>query len=169
MGRLTDRKDIEEIIGKLRREISDIALRTTVICGFPGETKEQHEELMYFLNETEFDRLGAFTYSQEEDTPAARMEDQVEESRKEEWRDEVMELQEEIIFDKNEELIGREMDVMIEGELTSENAYIGRTYRDAPDVDGYVFIRTDEVLMSGDFARIRITGAYEYDLIGELV
>ncbi|HIZ08828.1 MAG TPA: MiaB/RimO family radical SAM methylthiotransferase, partial [Candidatus Eubacterium avistercoris] len=169
MGRLTDRKDIEEIIGKLRREIPDIALRTTVICGFPGETKEQHEELMYFLNETEFDRLGAFTYSQEEDTPAARMEDQVEESRKEEWRDEVMELQEEIIFDKNEELIGREMDVMIEGELTSENAYIGRTYRDAPDVDGYVFIRTDEVLMSGDFARIRITGAYEYDLIGELV
>ena len=93
----------------------------------------------------------------------------MEESRKEEWRDEVMELQEEIIFDKNEELIGREMDVMIEGELTSENAYIGRTYRDAPDVDGYVFIRTDEVLMSGDFARIRITGAYEYDLIGELV
>lgn len=169
MGRLTERKDIEDIVAKLRQEIPDIALRTTVICGFPGETEEDHEELMYFLNETEFDRLGAFTYSREEDTPASRMPEQLEESQKEEWRDDVMELQEEIIFDKNEELIGLEMDVMIEGALTSENAYIGRTYRDAPDVDGYVFIRTDEILMSGDFARIRITGAYEYDLIGELV
>lgn len=169
MGRRTTRADIEEKISKLRREIPDIALRTTIICGFPGETQEQHEELMYFLNETEFDRLGAFAYSLEEDTPAALLPDQVDQELKEEWRDEVMELQEEIIFDCNETMIGKTLDVMIEGELTAEHAYIGRTYRDAPDIDGYVFIQTAENLMSGDFVEVKITGAYEYDLIGELV
>lgn len=169
MGRRTTRADIEEKIIKLRQEIPDIALRTTIICGFPGETPEQHEELMYFLNEMEFDRLGAFAYSMEEDTPAALLPDQVDEDLKEEWRDEVMELQEEIIFDCNDTMIGRELYVMIEGELTAENAYIGRTYRDAPDIDGYVFIQTSENLMSGDFAKVKIIGAYEYDLIGELV
>lgn len=169
MGRRTSRKDIESIIHKLRTEIPDIALRTTIICGFPGETDKQHEELMYFLNEMEFDRLGAFAYSMEEDTPAALLPDQIDDEQKEDWRDEVMELQEEIIFDCNETMIGREMFVMIEGELTAEHAYIGRTYRDAPDIDGYVFIQTSENLMSGDFAKVKITGAYEYDLIGELV
>lgn len=169
MGRRTTRADIEETIKKLRNEIPDIALRTTIICGFPGETKEQHEELMYFLNEMEFDRLGAFAYSMEEDTPAALLPEQVEEEQKEEWRDEVMELQEEIIFDCNETMIGKELYVMIEGELTTEHAFIGRTYRDAPDIDGYVFIQTAENLMSGDFVKVKITGAYEYDLIGELV
>ncbi len=169
MGRKTTRADIENKISQLRKEIPDIALRTTIICGFPGETKEQHEELMYFLNETEFDRLGAFTYSPEEGTPAAVMPEQIEEEVKEDWKADVMELQEEIIFDCNEQLKGRELDVMIEGELTSERAYIGRTYRDTPDIDGYVFIHTDEMLVSGDFVRVRITGAYEYDLIGELL
>ena len=169
MGRRTTRADIEAKIQKLRQEIPDIALRTTIICGFPGETPEQHEELMYFLNEMEFDRLGAFAYSMEEDTPAALLPDQVEEEQKADWRDEVMELQEEIIFDCNETMIGRELYVMIEGELTAEHAFIGRTYRDAPDIDGYVFIQTSENLISGDFVKVRITGAYEYDLIGELV
>lgn len=169
MGRRTTRADIERTIRTLRERIPDIALRTTIICGFPGETQEQFEELMYFLNETEFDRLGAFSYSPEEDTPAALMPDQIPENTKEERRAEVMELQEEIIADCNELLIGREMDVMIEGELTAERAFIGRTYRDAPDVDGYVFIRTDENLMTGDFVRVKITGAYEYDLIGEIL
>ena len=169
MGRRTSRKDIEAVIQKLRQEIPDIAIRTTLICGFPGETKETHEELMYFLNETEFDRLGAFPYSREEDTPAASFPDQVEDEQKEDWKDEVMELQEEIIFDVNESMVGRTFDVMIEGMLTGEHAYIGRTYRDAPEIDGYVFIQTDETLMSGDFARVKITGAYEYDLIGELL
>ena len=169
MGRRTTRADIERTIRTLRERIPDIALRTTIICGFPGETQDQFEELMYFLNETEFDRLGAFSYSPEEDTPAALMPDQIPENTKEERRAEVMELQEEIIADCNELLIGREMDVMIEGELTAERAFIGRTYRDAPDVDGYVFIRTDENLMTGDFVRVKITGAYEYDLIGEIL
>ena len=169
MGRRTTRADIEQIITKLRKEIPDIALRTTIICGFPGETLEQHEELMYFLNEMEFDRLGAFAYSMEEDTPAALLPDQVDDEQKEDWKDDVMELQEEIIFDCNETMIGRELYVMIEGELTAEHAFIGRTYRDAPDIDGYVFIQTPENLMSGDFVKVKITGAYEYDLIGELV
>lgn len=169
MGRRTSKEDIEQIIAHLRDEIPDIALRTTIICGFPGETEQQHEELMYFLNEAEFDRLGAFTYSPEEGTPAAEMPDQILEDVKEDWKDDVMELQEEIIFDCNEQLKDRIMDVMIEGQLTEEHAFIGRTYRDAPDIDGYVFVHTDEELVSGDFVRVKITGAYEYDLIGELL
>ena len=169
MGRRTSKEDIEQIIAHLRDEIPDIALRTTIICGFPGETEQQHEELMYFLNEAEFDRLGAFTYSPEEGTPAAEMPDQILEEVKEDWKDDVMELQEEIIFDCNEQLKDRIMDVMIEGQLTEEHAFIGRTYRDAPDIDGYVFVHTDEELVSGDFVRVKITGAYEYDLIGELL
>lgn len=169
MGRRTNKEMLIKKIADLRREIPDIAIRTTLICGFPGETPEQHEELMEFLNETEFDRLGAFTYSPEEGTPAASFEDQIAEEVKETWQADVMELQEEIILDKNETMIGCEIMVMIEGRVADENAYIGRSYRDAPDIDGYVFINTDTELMSGDFARVKITGAYEYDLIGELL
>ena len=169
MGRKTTREDLTKIIRHLRQEIPDIALRTTLICGFPGETSEAHEELMYFLNEMEFDRLGAFTYSQEEDTPAAEFPDQIQEELKSDWQAEVMELQQEIIFDKNEALIGSEVWVMIEGRVDGENAYVGRTYRDAPDIDGYVFLNTDEELMSGAFVRAHITGALDYDLIGEMI
>ena len=169
MGRKTNREMLEEKIVALRAAIPDIAIRTTLICGFPGETPEQHEELMEFLNETEFDRLGAFTYSPEENTPAATFDHQVEGSVKEDWQADVMELQEEIILDKNETMIGQEILVMIEGKVADENAYVGRSYRDAPDIDGLVFVNTDEELVSGDFAKVRITGAYEYDLIGELI
>ena len=169
MGRKTNREMLEEKIAALRAAIPDIAIRTTLICGFPGETSQQHEELMEFLNETEFDRLGAFTYSPEENTPAATFDNQVEESVKEDWQADVMELQEEIILDKNETMIGNEILVMIEGKVADENAYVGRSYRDAPDIDGLVFVNTDEELVSGDFAKVRITGAYEYDLIGELI
>lgn len=169
MGRRTSKAELTEKITRLREEIPDIALRTTLISGFPGETQEMHEELMYFLNEMEFDRLGAFTYSPEEGTPAAEFSSQVEEAQKEEWRDEIMELQEEIIFDKNEEMAGRELLVMIEGRVDGENAYAGRTYRDAPEIDGYIFVNTQIPLMTGDFVKVRITGAYEYDLIGELI
>ncbi len=169
MGRRTNRETLEERILALRTAIPDIALRTTLICGFPGETLEQHEELMEFINETEFDRLGAFTYSAEEDTPAAEYPDQIAEEQKEEWQAEVMELQEEVILDKNGDMVGHELDIMIEGKVADEDAYVGRSYRDAPDIDGYVFVRTDEELFTGDFARVKITGAYEYDLIGELV
>lgn len=169
MGRKTSKADLENIIRKLRKEIPDIALRTTLICGFPGETKEQHEEVMCFINEMEFDRLGAFAYSPEENTPAAEFEDQVEETIKEEWQAEVMELQEEIIMDLNEEMIGKELECMVEGQVSGENTYVGRTYRDAPGVDGYIFVETQETLMSGDFVKVKVTGAYEYDLIGEII
>ena len=160
---------MEEVITKLRKEIPDIALRTTLITGFPGETKEDHEELMMFVDEMEFDRLGVFTYSQEEDTPAAVMEDQIEEEVKEERQAELMELQQEIVFDMAENMIGRELLVMIEGKVADENAYVGRTYKDAPNVDGFIFIHTDEELMSGDFVKVKVMKALEYDLIGEMI
>lgn len=169
MGRRTTKAELTKAIAHLKKEIPDIALRTTLIAGFPGETQEMHEELMRFLNEVEFDRLGAFPYSPEEGTPAAEFAGQIEEGQKEKWRDEIMELEEEIIFDKNEELEGRELSVMIEGRVDGENAYVGRTYRDAPEIDGYIFINTDEQLMTGDFVKVRVTGAYEYDLIGEMI
>lgn len=168
MGRRTSKKELKEIIRKLRKEIPDIVLRTTLITGFPGETKAQHQELMEFADEMEFERLGVFTYSQEEDTPAAAMEGQVPEEVKQERQAELMELQQEIAFEQAGDMIGREVLVMIEGKVTDEDAYVGRTYRDAPDVDGLIFINTDKELMSGDFARVTVTGALEYDLIGEL-
>ncbi len=169
MGRRTSKEQLVEIIGKLRKEIPDIAIRTTLITGFPGETQEQHEELMEFVDEMEFDRLGVFTYSPEEDTPAAEMPDQIPEVVKEDRQAELMELQQEIAFDLAEEMIGREVLVMIEGKVADENAYVGRTYKDAPNVDGLIFVESEEELMSGDFARVRITGALEYDLMGEII
>ena len=169
MGRRTSKEQLVEIVGKLRREIPDIAIRTTLITGFPGETQEQHEELMEFVDEMEFDRLGVFTYSPEEDTPAATFADQIEESVKEERQADLMELQQEIAFELAEEMIGKEVLVMIEGKVADENAYVGRTYKDAPNVDGLIFVESDEELMSGDFAKVRVTGALEYDLIGEII
>ena len=168
MGRRTTRKQLTDIITKLRREIPDIVLRTSLITGFPGETQEDHEELMEFVDEMEFDRLGVFTYSPEEGTPAETMEGQVPEEVKEERRDEIMSLQQEISLEKGSERIGQELLVMIEGKVSGESAYIGRTYADAPKVDGYLFVQTGELLVTGDFARVRVTGALEYDLIGEL-
>lgn len=169
MGRKTSKQELKNIIGRLRSEIPDICLRTTLITGFPGETKEQHEELMEFVDEMEFDRLGVFTYSPEEDTPAADMPDQIDEEVKLDRQADLMELQQEIAFDNAEDMVGREMLVMIEGKVADENAYVGRTYRDAPNVDGMIFINTDEELLSGDFARVKVTGALDYDLIGELL
>ena len=169
MGRRTSKEQLIEIIEKLRTEIPDIALRTTLITGFPGETDEQHEELLDFVDEMEFDRLGVFTYSPEEDTPAASMPDQIDEEIKEERQAELMELQQEIAFERAEAMIGREVLVMIEGKVADENAYVGRTYMDAPNVDGLIFVETDEELVSGDFTKVRVTGALEYDLIGEII
>lgn len=169
MGRRTSKQQLEKIVKKLRQEIPDIALRTTLITGFPGETQEQHEELMEFVDEMEFDRLGVFTYSPEEDTKAAEMSDQIPEEVKQERQAELMELQQDIVFDQAEDMIGQEVLVMIEGKVADENAYVGRTYKDAPNVDGLIFINTDEEVMSGDFAKVKVTGALEYDLIGELM
>lgn len=168
MGRKTNQAQIRRIVGRLREEIPDIALRTTLISGFPGETAEDHEILMKFVDEMEFERLGVFAYSQEEDTPAALFKDQVPQEVKEARRDEIMELQQEIAFEHSESMIGRVLDVMIEGKVADEAAYVGRTYMDAPGVDGLIFINTELCLMSGDFVRARVTGAMEYDLIGEI-
>lgn len=169
MGRKTNKEELIERIAHLRKRVPDITLRTTLICGFPGETQEMHEELMQFVNDMEFDRLGAFTYSAEEGTPAAEMPDQIDEEVKKDWQADVMELQEEVIFDKNDSMKGTELYAFIEGKVADENAYVGRTYRDAPNVDGYIFVNTEEELMTGDIAKVKVTGAYEYDLIGELL
>lgn len=168
MGRRTTKQELVDIVETLRKEIPDILLRTTLITGFPGETQEDHEELMEFIDTMEFDRLGVFTYSPEEDTPAANMPDQIEEEVKLDRQAELMELQQEISLDKGNAKIGSVVEVMIEGKVADENAYVARTYGDAPNVDGYIFVNTDRELMSGDFARVHVTGALEYDLIGEL-
>lgn len=168
MGRRTHKAELKERISALRREIPDIALRTTFICGFPGETQEDHEELMEFVDEMEFERVGVFTYSAEEDTPAYSYPDQIPEKVKEERRADVMELQQEIAFEHCENMVGKVLDVMIEGKVADEPAYVGRTYMDAPNVDGLIFVNADEMLMSGDFVRVKVTGANEYDLIGEV-
>ena len=168
MGRKTDSREIRAMVEKLRQEIPDICLRTTFIAGFPGETQEDHESLLDFVEEVEFDRVGVFTYSQEEDTPAAEMAGQVAEEVKESRRDEIMALQQEIAYGMAEETVGQELYAMIEGKVAQEDAYVARTYKDAPGVDGYLFIQTQRELMSGDFVKVRITGSYEYDLIGEI-
>lgn len=168
MGRRTTRTEITERIKRLREVLPDIALRTTLISGFPGETKEDHESLMEFVDEMEFDRLGVFTYSAEEDTPAAEYPDQVPEQVKEERKDAVMALQQEIAFEKSGRMAGRSLKVMIEGKVADEDVYVGRTYMDAPGVDGLIFVNADVPLMSGDFCRVKVTGAEDYDLIGEM-
>ena len=168
MGRRTNQQELREMIEKLRRAIPDICLRTTLITGFPGETQEDHEELLAFVDEMEFDRLGVFTYSPEEDTPAATFEGQIEEEIKMDRQADIMELQQEIAFEKAEEMIGRTVLAMIERKVPDEHAYVARTYKDAPNVDGFLFIQTSEELMTGDFVRAKITGSYEYDLIGEI-
>lgn len=168
MGRRTDSAQIRGIVKKLRENIPDICLRTTLITGFPGETEGEFEEMIEFVDEMEFDRLGVFTYSPEEGTAAASMPEQIEETVKEERRDAVMELQQEIAYEMAEKMTGRNVYAMIEGRVADEDAYVARTYKDAPNVDGYLFIRTDRQLMSGDFVKVRITGSYEYDLMGEI-
>lgn len=168
MGRRTNQKELTNTVNKLRREIPDICLRTTLITGFPGETEEDFETLYSFVEETVFDRLGVFPYSQEEDTPAAEMPDQIPEEVKQARCDELMALQQEIAFDAAAAMKGQTVTAMIEGKVADEDVYVARTYKDAPDVDGFLFIQTDRELMTGDFAQVRITGSHEYDLMGEL-
>ena len=168
MGRRTTKQELKDVIARLRENISDIAIRTTLITGFPGETQEEHEEMLDFVDEMEFDRLGVFTYSAEEDTPAAAMPGQIDEAVKEARRDAVMELQQAVSLDKSREMVGRVIECLIEGKIEDDNTYVGRSYKDAPNVDGYVFVNTDENLMSGDIVKVRIDGAMEYDLTGSL-
>lgn len=166
MGRRTNQDELRKIIGNLRSSIPDICIRTTLITGFPGETQEDFEEMYRFVNEMEFERLGVFAYSQEENTPAAQFADQIEDEVKIFRRDEIYELQQEISFEMAEGMIGRELDVLIEGFLADDDVYVGRSYMDAPDVDGYVFVYSNRNLMTGDMIKVRITDAREYDLEG---
>lgn len=169
MGRRTSRAELEAIIGKLRREIPDITLRTTLITGFPGETEEDHEILKSFIQDMRFDRLGVFTYSPEEGTPAERMPDQIPEELKEVRRDELMLMQQEISAEKTADMVGRTLEVLVEGRIPEEGVYVGRTYRDAPEVDGYIFLNAEEDIISGDFVTAEVTGADEYDLTGDVI
>ncbi len=169
MGRKTTKDDLVQLIGALRKAMPDIVLRTTLITGFPGETEEDHHEVLDFIDEMEFDRLGVFTYSREDGTPAASMPDQIDEEIKVARKDCIMELQQEISLDKGENRVGSVMEVVIEGKVADEDAYIARSYADAPGVDGYVFIENVTAdLMSGTFVKVYIKAAMEYDLIGEL-
>lgn len=168
MGRRTNQQQLKDKIAMIRSKIPDMCLRTTLITGFPGESQEDHEQSMAFVDEMEFDRLGVFTYSAEEDTPAAGFPDQIEEEVKKDRQADIMELQQEIAFEKAEGMTDQDVLVMIEGKVADENAYVGRTYKDAPNVDGLVFVNTDRELMTGDFVPVHITGSYEYDLIGEI-
>ena len=168
MGRRTNQQQLKDKIAMIRSKIPDMCLRTTLITGFPGESQEDHEQSMAFVDEMEFDRLGVFTYSAEEDTPAAGFPDQIEEEVKKDRQADIMELQQEIAFEKAEGMTGQDVLVMIEGKVADENAYVGRTYKDAPNVDGLVFVNTDRELRTGDFVPVHIAGSYEYDLIGEI-
>ena len=168
MGRWTNQKQLRDMIGKLRERIPDIALRTTLISGFPGETQEDFEELYRFVNDMEFDRLGVFPYSREEDTVAGEMADQIDDEVKNFRRDELMQLQQAIVFEKNEKLPGTVLTVMVEGKVADEDTYVTRTYRDAPGVDGYLFLNTTANLMTGDFVKVLVTDTNDYDLIGEI-
>ncbi|MFQ9515533.1 MAG: 30S ribosomal protein S12 methylthiotransferase RimO [Eubacterium sp.] len=168
MGRKTTNKQLREIIWKLRDRIPGIVLRTTLITGFPGETEEDHNITMNFVNEMEFDRLGVFTYSPEENTPAAVMEHQIDEQIKIDRRNQIMELQQDIVFDNSEKYIGKIFIAMVEGRISGENAYMGRTYMDAPGVDSNIFIVTEEELITGDFVKVKVTGTNDYDFIGEI-
>ena len=173
MGRRTNNSEIRELIGKLRKEIPDICIRTTLISGFPGETAEDHNETMALVRDLRFDRLGVFTYSQEEDTPAATMPDQVSERVKTTRRNKLMKLQQEIALEAANDMVGRDVDAVIEGRITDSDdedglSYVARTYKDAPDIDGYLFVTgVQRELMTGDYIKVHITGSNEYDLIGE--
>ena len=168
MGRKTSQADIRHIVASLREAMHDICIRTTLICGFPGETVEAHEELKTFVSDMKFDRLGCFAYSRQEGTPADTFPDQIAEELKQTRVAEIMELQQDISAACNETYIGRTLDAFVEGKVADENVYVARTYRDAPDVDGYLFIQTTRELMTGDMVSVQVTGSYEYDLIGEL-
>lgn len=169
MGRRTKRADIVSVINRLRQRIPDICIRTTLICGFPGETEEMHQDQVSFIKEMKFDRLGAFPYSREKGTAAYDMPDQVPDVTKQLCYDEIMRVQQEITFEKNKELVGKEFEVFIEGEIPDDRVYVGRTYRDAPDVDGYVYMDRDYQRLSGDLVEVKITKAKDYDLIGEII
>ena len=172
MGRRTSGREIEELIAVLRKEIPDISIRTTLITGFPGETEDEHRELLDFIKRMRFDHLGVFEYSPEEGTKAAVMPDQIPDEVKIRRYNELMSLQQEISISVQKELTGSELECIIEGRIPEDRVYVARGHRDAPNVDGMVFIDEEGAgpfLMTGDFVRVKITGSSEYDLYGEVI
>lgn len=169
MGRQSNQALIRERVAKLREAMPDIAIRTTLIVGFPQESEEEFADLMQFVKDMQFDRLGVFSYSQEEGTAAARMEGQIDEAVKEERRACIMDLQRSIAASLCEAEVGKELEVLIEGKLPEEAVFCGRTRRDAPDIDGLVFVSSEEELYSGDLVTVKIREASDYDLIGDVV
>lgn len=163
MGRRIDKEGIFEVVKKLRAKIPDICIRTTLIAGFPGETEEQHKACLEALDELEFDHLGVFSYSREEGTAAAEFPDQVDDEVKERYSNEIMELSAAISEDKNAELVGRELDVIIEGYVPDDDCYVARSYRDAPDVDGLVYLKSERELISGSILPVKLTKSDIYD------
>ena len=161
--------DLREKISMLRKEIPDIALRTTLISGFPGETNENHEECVDFVANMKFERLGVFPYSPEEGTPAAGYDRQLPDEIKQEWADEIMQTEQDVIFAQNEEMIGRKLSVIVDGYLPEDGVYVGRTYRDAPEIDGCLFFEAPYEIISGTILPVLVTDANGYDLIGEIL
>ena len=168
MGRHTDRQELTEKIAMLREMMPDICLRTTLITGFPGEKEEDHRALLDFVREMRFDRLGVFTYSKEDGTPAARMSPQIPARVKKKRQKELMLLQQQIAFEAAQKMEGCVLDALVEGQLVGEHVYLARTYKDAPGIDGALFIETQRELMTGDLVKVKVTGSREYDLIGGL-
>ena len=168
MGRHTNRQELTEKIAMLREMMPDICLRTTLITGFPGEKEEDHRALLDFVREMRFDRLGVFTYSKEDGTPAAKMSPQIPARVKKKRQKELMLLQQEIAFEAAQEMEGCVLDALVEGQLVGEHVYLARTYKDAPGIDGTLFIETQRELMTGDLVKVKVTGSREYDLIGGL-
>lgn len=168
MGRRTNREELYSIIGKIRKKMPDVALRTSLITGFPGETDEDVEILEQFVKDVNFTRLGVFTYSKEEGTPASKMKNQVPAREKNKRRNRIMKISKKMSFENSKSMIGRILQVIIEGYIPDEDIYIGRTYMDAPGIDGSVFVLCDDKLLSGDVINVKVTGAEKYDLIGEV-
>ena len=169
MGRRTNRKGLLDKIRRIRQIVPDISLRTTLISGFPGESEDDHEKLLDFVRKVKFDRLGVFPYSREEGTKAFDFEGQIEGDVKKRRSDEIMVLQQEISFEKNKSLKGSVFPVMVEGYIPEDRIYVGRSFRDAPDIDGYVFFESVRGLMSGRIVKVKVTGYDGYDLIGEMI
>ena len=169
MGRRIDNAGIRNVVEKLRNKMPDIIIRTTIITGFPGETPDEHELLLDTLAELRLDHVGVFTYSQEEGTPAATFDDQIDDDTKNERLEDIMLLQQDISAEKLESYIDKEFDVIIDGYLSDDDVYVARSYMDAPDIDGMIFIDSDRELISGEIVRVVITDSDVYDLEARLI
>ena len=169
MNRKSDGKSIRNVVAKIRKEIPNVIIRTTVMVGFPGETNEDFDELYEFIKEAKFDRLGAFSYSKEEGTPAARIKEQVHPMTKTSRYNKIMALQQKVYEEISQKYIGKELEVLLEERSFDGKYYIARSYMDVPDIDGVIFVNCDEENLEGQFAKVKILKTQDYDLIAEKI